>query len=157
MANDSLDINIKQMKNKINKIKLIGIMLFVQSFIAFAVIFYLNMKQLLSIENDEQLNMILAYIVPIITIASIPLVFYLYNTMGKKYKLIQSQNKKLLRYRSIKMIQFGILEFAGFMSIIAFALTSNQQYIYLFLMTMVFLLAVLPSERKFIEDFNYEE
>jgi len=106
---------------------------------------------------DSSVTFLFSYLVPLSVIGVIPLVFFLYKNKSKQAKLFTSDAEKLGAFQSIKIIQFALIEFISFLCIIAFAFTNQQQYIYLFLISIVFFFVILPSERAVKEDFEVSE
>ena len=108
------------------------------------------------IESKQDSEGVFRILVPIIGIISMFLSVKLYNSKifnSEKYKGL---SEKLSQYRSIKIIQWAILEGASFLSLVAFLLTGNYFYVIVFLFLIGFIILVRPSKENFINDFKVD-
>jgi hypothetical protein len=108
------------------------------------------------IESNQDSDGVFRILVPIIGIISMFLSFKLYNSRISNSEKYKELSEKLLQYRSIKIMQWAILEGASFLSLVAFLLTGNYFYVIVLLFLIGFIVLVRPSKENFINDFQVE-
>ena len=108
------------------------------------------------IKSNQDSDGVFRILVPIIGIISMFLSFKLYNSRISNSEKYKELSEKLLQYRSIKIMQWAILEGASFLSLVAFLLTGNYFYVIVLLFLIGFIVLVRPSKENFINDFQVE-
>ena len=108
------------------------------------------------IESNQDSDGVFRILIPIIGIISMFLSFKLYNSRISNSEKYKELSEKLLQYRSIKIMQWAILEGASFLSLVAFLLTGNYFYVIVLLFLIGFIVLVRPSKENFINDFQVE-
>jgi len=106
---------------------------------------------------DAALDEIFKILIPVFGILAM---FGSYKFYNFKISSITGETtllQKLNHFRTIKIIQWAILEGAGFFSLVAFLLTSNYFYIIVFLFIMGFNLLSRPSKENFFADFKISQ
>ena len=145
------EVNIK---NQFNTIIIIYSAILIGLLFFFGFSYYLVEYNI--IESNQDSDGVFRILVPIIGIISMFLSFKLYNSRISNSEKYKGLSEKLSQYRSIKIIQWAILEGASFLSLVAFLLTGNYFYVIVFLFLIGFIILVRPSKENFINDFKVD-
>lgn len=145
------EVNIK---NQFSTIMIIYLAILIGLLFFFGFSYYLVENNI--IESNQDSDGVFKILVPIIGIISMFLSFKLYNSRVSNSEKYKELSEKLLQYRSIKIMQWAILEGASFLSLVAFLLTGNYFYVIVLLFLIGFIVFVRPSKENFINDFQVE-
>lgn len=123
-------------------IMLVGLILFF-----FSSLFLVDNKL---VNNIKSLDGIFRILIPIVGILSMILANIIYNKKINRVFVNEGIEDKVNIYRSIKIIQWAIIEGAGFLSLIGFIITQNYLYsiIFLFLIGYFYLLKPTKAQLK---------
>lgn len=139
-------------KNQFNTILIIYSGIVIGLLFFFAISYYLVENKM--IESNQEPDGVLRILIPVIGIIAMFLSYKLYNSKISSSEKYKELSQKLSQYRTIKIIQWAILEGACFLSLIAFLITGSYFYIIVFLFLIGFIVLVRPSKENFINDFK---
>ena len=104
------------------------------------------------IPDDNPIDNIFTFIVPMVGLTSMFASKILYTQNILKVQQTDSISEKLKKYRSFKIISWAILEGAALFSLVAFFLTANYLYVAVFIFVYGFFLFIRPSKEGFVLD-----
>lgn len=126
---------------------IIGLLLFL------GVIVFLHYNAYFNIV-DKELEYILSTSALLVSIAAIPLGYYLFSSKAKQSVLVSDDAEKLSLYETSIITKLAIFEFAGFANLIVFLLTKNQQSLIIFAVVIVIFLINRPSSSNYLDNFE---
>ena len=138
------------LKNQFNVTNIIYTALLSGQVFFFAIAMYIVEKGMR--QPDPALDEIFKILVPVVGILSM---FGSYKYYSFKIVTIPRENtliQKIAEFRTIKIVQWAILEGAGFLSLIAFLLTGNYFYVIVLLFLIGYNFLSRPSKEIFIND-----
>lgn len=145
-------MNTPELKNRFNIVYIIYSALISGQLIFFIISYYLVENKLT--ETDQSVDEIFKILVPVIGIISMFVSYKLYNSKVSGYKESKELIQKLNFYLNNKIIQWAMLEGAGFLSLVAFLITGNYFYVIIFLFIIGFFILARPSKENFFLDFK---
>ncbi len=103
---------------------------------------------------DAELEYILSTTALLISIASIPLGYYLYSQKAKEAIRISNNDEKIEIYRSALILKLALFEVAGFFNLIVFYLSQNKQSLIVFALVITVFLINRPSITNYYNNFE---
>lgn len=100
----------------------------------------------------SELDKSLIVIIPLFGLLMMYLSRMIYRQSISKFDSNKSLFEKLNFYRTFKIISWAQVEAASLFSLIAFLLTSNYLYIYVFVFLIGYFIMLRPSKETFIKD-----
>lgn len=142
--------NNPDLKSQFNVLYTIYTALVIGQLLFFAVsIFLIESGKL---QPDQSLNGVFNILIPVLGILSMFGSYRLYNFKVATIKSGLNVLQKLEQFRTIKIIQWAVLEGAGFFSLVAFLLTGNYLYVVVFLFLIGYTILNRPIKENFIND-----
>jgi len=108
-------------------------------------------------EIEAELNYILNTSGLLISIAAIPLGYYIFSLKSKQCLAENNLDKKLELYKSAKIIKYATFELAGLMNLIVYALTTSKQSLLIFVVVLIIFFINKPSENNYHENFDNQQ
>lgn len=146
------DSNIKNQFNVL--LKIYGSLIFGQ-ILFFAVAMYFVEGQ--GGQLDASLDEVFKILVPVFGIFSMFGAYKIYDIKISRIKNESTLLQKIQEFRTIKIIQWAVLEGAAFLSIVAFMYTGNYFHIIVFLFVMGFNFLYRPSKESFFDGVKISE
>ena len=94
---------------------------------------------------NAELEYILSTTALLISIASIPLGYYIFSAKAKQATQLSGIDKKIDAYRNAIIIKFALFETAGLFNLIVFYLSQNKQSLMVFALVIIIFLINRPS------------
>ena len=104
--------------------------------------------------TDDNLNMILTFLVPVFGLIMMFISRMIYNQMISKIDASHSLIQKLSGYRTAKIVSWAVIEGACFLALVATMLTSNYLYVTVFVFLLGYFILIRPSKESLIRDMN---
>lgn len=133
------------------KVYFFGLQITFWTIIASQIIFLLVslfLKQKELITNEEELNTIFTYLVPVLALGAIGGSSFLTKTKINQAKANEIFTKKMTIYRSVLIIRSVILEVPTSISIVAYLLTGNLLFLGIALLMLALYIPIKPSREK---------
>lgn len=105
-------------------------------------------------EGGNNLDKIFTVIVPLFGLLIMVISKLVYNRMISGYLSETDLVKKIMRYRTSKIISWAMVEAACFFALIATMLTSNYLYVVVVIFLLGYLFMLKPSKESLIRDFQ---
>jgi uncharacterized membrane protein len=102
--------------------------------------------------TDDNLNMILTFLVPLFGLIMMFISRMIYNQMISRIEANNSLIQKLMSYRTAKIVSWAVLESACLLALVATMLTSNYLYVAVFVFLFGYFILMRPSKESFIRD-----
>jgi len=104
--------------------------------------------------NKPQLELgdILLYIVPLISLISVFMSFYIFNQRLNALKDEPGLSKKLADYRSALIVRWALVEGPSFFAIVSYLLTGNYLLLGFAIILIAIFILIMPSSSKLDSD-----
>jgi hypothetical protein len=103
-------------------------------------------------EGENNLDNIFTVIVPLFGLMIMVISKLVYNRMNSGYLSGTDLVKKIMRYRTAKIISWALVEAACFFALVATLLTSNYLYIVVVIFLLGYFFMLRPSRQSLIND-----
>lgn len=103
-------------------------------------------------EGGNDLDKIFTIIVPVFGLLSMFIARMIYNRMIDKFSTEADLIRKIMRYRTAKIISWALVEAACLLALIATMFTSNYLYIVVIIFLFGYYLMLKPSKESLIRD-----
>jgi hypothetical protein len=103
-------------------------------------------------EGGNDLDKIFTIIVPVFGLLSMFIARMIYNRMIGNYSAEADLIRKIMRYRTAKIISWALVEAACLLALIATMFTSNYLYIVVIIFLFGYYLMLKPSKESLIRD-----
>lgn len=105
-------------------------------------------------ESGNDLDKIFIVIVPLLGLLSMFIARMIYNKMIANYSTETDLVKKIMRYRTAKIISWALVEAACLLALVATMFTSNYLYIVVIIFLFGYYLMLKPSKESLIRDLH---
>lgn len=105
-------------------------------------------------EGGNDLDKIFTIIVPVFGLLSMFIARMIYNRMIGNYSAEADLIRKIMRYRTAKIISWALVEAACLLALIATMFTSNYLYIVVIIFLFGYYLMLKPSKESLIRDLH---
>ena len=119
--------------------------------LAFAsVVYFLSMDEEAS---GDDLG-VLKFIVPILSLVTIGVSYFIYNKLIQKGQAIEGLGEKLAHYRTTNIIRWALVEGGNLFAIVIFLISGETYLLMFFALGFVVFLMYRPSKDGFISNYN---
>lgn len=137
---------------KIKLLTFIWMFFIIELVVFFTVTFFVLVPKVL-IRSTDPSDVSFLYLSYILSIASIPAVFKIYDLYRKKVKKGADEKSRIETYQLAVIIKFAILELAAIFALIAFYLNESNEPLYMFAIVFVAIFLNKPSYSQFEKDY----
>jgi uncharacterized membrane protein YozB (DUF420 family) len=124
--------------------------------ITFALVAYLQVKDVIHFSPGTNRNDALYPLFPILSIVFIFLGFFMFNRQIAAIDSAMSSDDKIMRYQTAFLIRCAFIEAGALLNIVAFLLTGNSVFLIFVGCALIAFVMIRPAKQKIIDTLNLQ-